>query len=84
MFAHLYARILECVFAFSDFCKNREDGVIKWTAFFSDVHFPMTPTVNSVVESWQSDYEFCRQFLQGINPFLIKFVEDISEVPEVI
>ena len=54
-----------------------------WTAIFHPNHFPMPPTVKSMVETWQEDYEFCRHFLQGINPFLIKIVTDIAEVPEV-
>merc|ERR1712142_909330 len=44
--------------------------------------FPMPPTIHSVVENWKKDYEFCRQFLQGVNPFLIKIVGDIAEVPQ--
>ena len=56
----------------------------QWLAIFSPNHFPMPPTVESVMKTWKDDYEFCRQFSQGINPFLIKVVNRIDEVPLVI
>ena len=59
------------------------DKTPSWTSIFSPDIFPMPPTIHSVVENWKKDYEFCRQFLQGVNPFLIKIVGDIAEVPQV-
>ena len=60
-----------------------EVGKSKYLAIFSPNFFPMPPTIRSIVDNWDQDYEFCRQFLQGVNPFLIKIVDDISEVPQV-
>ncbi len=33
-------------------------------------------------ENWNKDREFARQFLNGLNPMIIKVVKDIDEVPE--
>ena len=82
LYALLFGRAMHSLISMIDFSQKEPDNT-RWTDFFSDVHFPMPPTIHKIVNSWQSDYEFCREFLQGVNPFLIKLVENISEVPKV-
>ena len=83
LFSQLLGHILAGIGALFNMMASNEYQVQDWTAIFNPNQFPMPPTVKSIVETWQEDYEFCRQFLQGINPFLIKIVTDIAEVPEV-
>ena len=73
---------MQGILAMYDMMLRTEEGQANWLSMFNPNHFPMPPTLKRVVESWQDDYEFCRQFLQGINPFMIKIVADIAEVPE--
>ncbi|MEM7580479.1 MAG: lipoxygenase family protein [Cyanobacteria bacterium P01_A01_bin.80] len=35
-----------------------------------------------IIKNWRKDREFARQFLNGLNPMIIKVVKDIGEVPE--
>ena len=83
----LYAQMLghgvRGIFAFYEMMLKKKEGEANWLAVFNPNTFPMPPTVKSIVDTWKDDYEFCRQYLQGINPFIIKIVDDISEVPEV-
>ncbi len=55
----------------------------RWTTIFNPDYIPMPPTVKNLVDNWKDDAEFCRQFLQGSNPFQIKFVTKKEDLPEV-
>jgi len=82
LYSQMLGHTLTGIGALFNMMAAKEYTAQDWTAIFHPNHFPMPPTVKSMVETWQEDYEFCRHFLQGINPFLIKIVTDIAEVPE--
>nr|AHW81486.1 lipoxygenase 1 [Branchiostoma belcheri tsingtauense] len=48
-----------------------------WKANFSGY----LPANERLIEEWQNDEEFCRQYLQGINPMLITVCKDQSQIP---
>ncbi|XP_019626171.1 PREDICTED: uncharacterized protein LOC109471323 [Branchiostoma belcheri] len=39
------------------------------------------PANERLIEEWQNDAEFCRQYLQGINPMLVTVCKDQSRIP---
>ncbi|KAI8507119.1 hypothetical protein Bbelb_155580 [Branchiostoma belcheri] len=48
-----------------------------WKANFSGY----LPANERLIEEWQNDAEFCRQYLQGINPMLVTVCKDQSRIP---
>ncbi|CAH1246079.1 ALOX5 [Branchiostoma lanceolatum] len=48
-----------------------------WKANFSGY----LPANEKLIETWQNDEEFCRQFLQGINPMLLTVCKEQSQIP---
>ncbi|XP_066270678.1 uncharacterized protein [Branchiostoma lanceolatum] len=48
-----------------------------WKANFSGY----LPANERLIEEWQKDEEFCRQYLQGINPMLVTVCKDQSRIP---
>ncbi|XP_035663571.1 uncharacterized protein LOC118407228 [Branchiostoma floridae] len=48
-----------------------------WKANFSGY----LPANEKLIEEWQKDEEFCRQYLQGINPMLVTLCKDQSRIP---
>ena len=52
-----------------------------WESFFTDLDMPKN--VETLIKHWKEDYYFARQFLQSVNPFQIKFVDNIEQVPKV-
>ncbi|XP_019647969.1 PREDICTED: uncharacterized protein LOC109488215 [Branchiostoma belcheri] len=48
-----------------------------WKANFSGY----LPSNEKLIEEWQNDEEFCRQYLQGINPMLVTVCKDQSRIP---
>ncbi|XP_078662728.1 uncharacterized protein LOC144906393 [Branchiostoma floridae x Branchiostoma belcheri] len=48
-----------------------------WKANFSGY----LPANERLIEEWQKDEEFCRQYLQGINPMLVTVCKDQSQIP---
>ena len=62
---------------------NHDENHGRWTMVFNPDYLPMPPTIKNLVDNWKEDAEFCRQFLQGTNPFQIKFVTTKEELPEV-
>jgi len=51
-----------------------------WESFFTDLDMPKN--VETLIKHWKEDYYFARQFLQSVNPFQIKFVDNIEQVPK--
>ncbi|XP_035663564.1 uncharacterized protein LOC118407226 [Branchiostoma floridae] len=48
-----------------------------WKANFSGY----LPANEKLIEEWQKDEEFCRQYLQGIDPMLVTLCKDQSRIP---
>ncbi|XP_035660289.1 uncharacterized protein LOC118404996 [Branchiostoma floridae] len=48
-----------------------------WKANFSGY----LPANERLIELWQNDEEFCRQFIQGINPMMLKVCKEQSQIP---
>ncbi|CAH1250204.1 ALOX5 [Branchiostoma lanceolatum] len=48
-----------------------------WKANFSGY----LPANERLIEEWQKDEEFCRQYLQGINPMVVALCKDQSQIP---
>ncbi|CAH1250324.1 ALOX5 [Branchiostoma lanceolatum] len=48
-----------------------------WKANFSGY----LPANERLIEEWQKDEEFCRQYLQGINPMVVALCKDQSRIP---
>ncbi len=49
-----------------------------WTAYYSD---PWVQSPIKIPQSWQNDPEFCSQFIQGVNPMMIRVCQDRNEIP---
>ena len=83
--ASIVDRIVTVLYSFAGGKERMSHDEIhgRWTSVFNPDYLPMPPTVKNLVDNWKDDDEFCRQFLQGTNPFLIKFVTKREEIPKV-
>lgn len=81
--ASLLQRTIEYVYSQAGFFLRLEEILAAkgdpWTAYYSD---PWVKPPVKIPEIWREDAEFCRQFIQGVNPMRISVCQDKKEIPE--
>ena len=84
-YASIVNRVMTVLYSFAGGNERKSHDEVhgQWTSVFNPDYIPMPPTIKNLVDNWKNDDEFCRQFLQGTNPFQIKFVTKKDEIPKV-
>ena len=74
----LTARVTEYLYSQSGYIERAQETKDRFSAVYAGYVKPM----QTVLDFWKDDVEFCRQLTQGVNPLVIALCEDEYQVPD--
>ena len=77
----MVGRGLEYLYAQFDLPERYKKALLNRTDPFEAFFGGAVTRPNAVVDHWKDDTEFCRQFIQGVNPLVIRLVRSKHEIP---